>query len=85
VFCFLFFVFVFETGLQITLCSPGCPGTHSVDQVGLELRDQPASASQVLGLKGAPPLTGFFFFLMQFYGFYFIKFFPFLKNYFFYF
>jgi hypothetical protein len=31
--------------------SPGCPGTHSVDQAGLELRNLPASASQVLGLK----------------------------------
>jgi hypothetical protein len=29
----------------------GCPGTHSVDQAGLELRNPPASASQVLGLK----------------------------------
>jgi hypothetical protein len=38
----------FETGF---LCSPGCPGTHSVDQAGLELRNPPASASQVLGLK----------------------------------
>jgi hypothetical protein len=37
-----------ETGF---LCSPGCPGTHSVDQVGLQLRNLPASASQVLGLK----------------------------------
>jgi hypothetical protein len=27
------------------------PGTHSVDQAGLELRNPPASASQVLGLK----------------------------------
>jgi hypothetical protein len=34
------------------LCSPGCPGTHSVDQAGLELRNLPASASQVLGIKG---------------------------------
>ena len=33
------------------LCNPDCPGTHSVDQAGLELRDPPASASQVLGLK----------------------------------
>jgi hypothetical protein len=46
---FLFFVcsFVFlfsETGF---LCSPGCPGTHFVDQAGLELRNLPASASQV--------------------------------------
>ena len=29
----------------------GCPGTHSIDQAGLELRNSPASASQVLGLK----------------------------------
>ncbi|GAB1299121.1 N-alpha-acetyltransferase 16, NatA auxiliary subunit [Apodemus speciosus] len=39
----------FET---VSLCSPGCPGTHSVDQAGLELRNLPASASQVLGLQG---------------------------------
>ena len=37
-----------ETGF---LCSPGCPGTHSVDQAGLKPRNPPASASQVLGLK----------------------------------
>jgi hypothetical protein len=36
---------------RVSLCSPGCPGTHSVDQAGLELRYPPASASQVLGLK----------------------------------
>ena len=30
---------------------PGCPGTHSIDQAGLKLRNLPASASQVLGLK----------------------------------
>ncbi|GAB1290175.1 Coiled-coil domain-containing protein 62 [Apodemus speciosus] len=35
----------------VSLCSPGCPGTHSVDQAGLELRNSPASASQALGLK----------------------------------
>jgi hypothetical protein len=46
---FLFLFLLFKTGF---LC-PGCPGTHSVDQAGLELRDPPASASasQVLGLK----------------------------------
>ena len=38
-------------GDRVSLCSPGCPGTHSVDQAGLELRDQPASVSQVLGVK----------------------------------
>jgi hypothetical protein len=36
---------------RVSLCSPGCPGTHSVDQAGLEFRNPPASASQVLGLK----------------------------------
>jgi hypothetical protein len=36
---------------SISLCSPGCPRTHSVDQAGLELRNPPASASQVLKLK----------------------------------
>jgi hypothetical protein len=36
---------------RVSLCSPGCPGTHSVEKAGLELRNPPASASQVLGLK----------------------------------
>ena len=43
------FVFVFQD--RVSLCSPGCPGTHSVDQAGFELRNLPASASQVLRLK----------------------------------
>jgi hypothetical protein len=47
----LFFVFVFVFLDRVSLCSPGCPGTHFVDQAGLELRNPPASASQVLGLK----------------------------------
>jgi hypothetical protein len=42
-------LFVFRD--RVSLCSPGCPGTHSVDQAGLELRNPPAPASQVLGLK----------------------------------
>jgi hypothetical protein len=37
------FLFVFRD--RVSLCSPGCPGTHSVDQAGLELRNLPASAS----------------------------------------
>ncbi|GAB1293583.1 Enkurin domain-containing protein 1 [Apodemus speciosus] len=41
----------------VSLCSPGCPGTHSVDQAGLELRNPPASASQVLGLKACTTTT----------------------------
>jgi hypothetical protein len=36
---------------SVSLCSPDCPGTHSVDQAGLKLRDLLASASRVLGLK----------------------------------
>jgi hypothetical protein len=36
---------------RVSLSSPGCPGTHSVDQAGLKLRNPPASSSQVLGLK----------------------------------
>jgi hypothetical protein len=36
---------------RVSLCSPDCPGTHSVDQAGLKLRNLPASASPVLGLK----------------------------------
>jgi hypothetical protein len=43
---------------RISLCSSGCPGTHSVDQAGLELRNLPASASQVLGLKACSTTTG---------------------------
>jgi hypothetical protein len=65
IFVFVFFVlfcFVFNLKIlksperffffdSISLCSPDCPGTHSVDQAGLKLRNLPASASQVLGLK----------------------------------
>jgi hypothetical protein len=36
---------------RVSLYSLACPGTHFVDQAGLKLRNQPASASQVLGLK----------------------------------
>jgi hypothetical protein len=43
---------------RVSLCSPGCPGTHSVDQAGLELRNPPASASRVLGLKACATTPG---------------------------
>jgi hypothetical protein len=61
-FFFLFFLFfVFQD--RVSLCSPGCPGTHSVDQADLELKNPPVSASQVLGLKvcatTAQPLAHF--------------------------
>jgi hypothetical protein len=49
-FCFVLFCFlVFQD--RVSLYSPGCPGTHFVDQAGLELRNPPVSASQVLVLK----------------------------------
>jgi hypothetical protein len=41
----------------LCLCVPGCPGTHSVDQAGLKLRDLPASTSLVLGLKAFATIT----------------------------
>jgi hypothetical protein len=63
----LFCLFVCLFGVVVLFCffrdraslySPGCPGTHSVDQAGLELRNSPASASQVLGLKACATTPG---------------------------
>jgi hypothetical protein len=45
---------------KVSLCSPGCPGTHSVDQAGFELRNPPAS--RVLGLKACATILGMTFF-----------------------
>jgi hypothetical protein len=53
-FCFVFVFFGFFRD-RVSLCSPGCPGTHFVDQAGLELKNPPASASQVLELKACGP------------------------------
>jgi hypothetical protein len=50
------FLFLFRD--RISLYSPGCPGTHSVDQAGLKLRNPPVSASQVLGLKACATTPG---------------------------
>lgn len=36
-FLLIFFVVVFVFSERISLCFPGCPGTHSVAQAGLEL------------------------------------------------
>jgi hypothetical protein len=44
---------------RVSLCSPGCPGTHFVDQAGLELRNLPDSASRVLGLKACATTPSF--------------------------
>jgi hypothetical protein len=48
----LYFMFLFVCFWgRVSLYSPGCPRTHSVDQADLELRNLPASPYQVLGLK----------------------------------
>ena len=46
-----FFVCLFFLRVKDTLYSLDCPGTPYVDQTGLKLRNPPASASQLLGLK----------------------------------
>jgi hypothetical protein len=48
---------------RVSLCSPGCPGTLSVDQTGLKLRNPPASASRVLGLKACTTTPGYYFYI----------------------
>jgi hypothetical protein len=69
-FIFSFLVFGFQD--KISLCSPGCPVTYSVDQAGLELRNPPASASRVLGLKACTTTArlGISFFREVFFFFY---------------
>ena len=47
-----------EMCIRDGLYSLGCPGTHFVDQAGLELRNPPVSASQVLGLKACTTTPG---------------------------
>lgn len=46
---------------RVSLCSSGCPGPHSVDQVSLELRDLPASASECCDYKCVPPFPAFLY------------------------
>ena len=43
------FFLVFQN--MVSLCSSGCPGIRSTDQDGLNLRNLPASASQLMGLQ----------------------------------
>jgi hypothetical protein len=61
-FCLFVCLFVWD---RVSLCSPGCPGTHFVDQADLELRNLPASASQMLGLKVRATISGYLLFLYQ--------------------
>jgi hypothetical protein len=50
-FYFILFYFILVFRDRFSLCSPGSPGTHSVDQTGFELKDPPLSVFQVLGLN----------------------------------
>ena len=55
---FILFIYFLVFRDRVSLCSPGCPGTHSIDQAGLELRNLPASASRVLELKACATMPG---------------------------
>jgi hypothetical protein len=59
IYLFIYYLILILQG-RISLCSLGCPGTPSVDQAGLELRDLPASASQGLGLKACTATTSLY-------------------------
>jgi hypothetical protein len=59
-FCFVFFL------NRFSLCIPGFPGTHSVDQGRLKIRNLPASATQVLGLKASTITPRFILFIYLF-------------------
>ena len=44
-FYFYLFIYFGVSRQSFCVCSPGCPGTHSVDQAGLENGDPSASVS----------------------------------------
>ena len=55
------FVCLFFLGFRdrVSLCSPSCPGIHSVDQAGLKLKNLLVSDSQLLGLKACATTAPF--------------------------
>jgi hypothetical protein len=65
-FCFVLFCFVlfcfFETGFLCIVLA----GTQFVDQAGLELRNPPVSAFQVLGLKACATTAQLYIYLKLF-------------------
>jgi hypothetical protein len=65
------FILVFQD--RVSLCIPGCPGTHFVDQAGLELTNPPASASRVLGLKACATTAQLHFIFIMSYWFSFFQ------------
>lgn len=42
---------------RVSLCGPGCPGTHPVDQASLELKRAACLPPPVLGLKACTTMT----------------------------
>jgi hypothetical protein len=61
-FIFIYFIFYFLVFRdRVSLYSPGCPGTHFVDQAGLKRRKPSASASRVLGSKVCATTPGSIF------------------------
>jgi hypothetical protein len=62
--CFrIWFQFFFQD--RVSLCIPVCSRTH-LDQAGLELRNPPASASRVLGLKACATTPSPIWILLEF-------------------
>ena len=57
-FYFVLFCFVLFFRAKVSLYSPSCPGLPFVDQAGLELRNLPASAFQVMGLNVCATMPG---------------------------
>lgn len=62
--CLLFILLVFRD--KVSLSGDGYRGTLSLDQVGLKLRDPPASAYQVLGFKACATMPSDFLFVCLF-------------------
>jgi hypothetical protein len=60
-----FFFFFLVCPDSVSLYSPGCLETHFVDQAGLDLRNPPASASRMLGLKACATTPSKFGLLKQ--------------------
>lgn len=52
--CLFICLFIYSRD-RASLCIPGCPGTHSLDQAGL--RDWLSSASRVLGLNACATIA----------------------------
>ena len=47
---------------KVSLCSPSCPGTHSVDQAGLKLRDLPVSVGAGITVLCSANMSSFIWF-----------------------